>query len=37
VRVTYDPQFADFLAWHVIGTDPKIDAHYGWEDCALIE
>ena len=36
-RVTYDPQFADFLAWHVIASDPKIDAYYSWEDCTLIK
>jgi hypothetical protein len=37
VRVTFDPQFADFLAWHVIGEDPKINAHYAWSDCSIIE
>lgn len=34
VRVTFDPQFADSLAWHVLGEDPKIDAYFSMEDCS---
>ena len=37
VRITFDPKFADFYAWHVIGTDPKIDALFGWSDCQPIK
>lgn len=37
VRITFDPKFADYYAWRVIGSDPKIDALYGWDDCALIK
>lgn len=36
VRITFDPQFADQYAWHVIGTDPKIDAQYSMVDCSLL-
>jgi len=34
VRITFDPQFADDLAWHVLGEDPKLDAYYSMADCA---
>ena len=37
VRITFDPKFADYYAWRVIGEDPKIDALYAWEDCSLIK
>ncbi len=37
VRITFDPKFADFYAWRVIGTDPKIDALFGWSDCQPIK
>jgi hypothetical protein len=37
VRITFDPKFADFYAWHVIGSDPKIDALFGWSDCQPIK
>ena len=37
VRITFDPKFADSHAWHVLGDDPKINAHYAWEDCSLIK
>ncbi len=36
VRVTFDPQFASHEAWHVLGEDPKLDAHYAMADCAVI-
>jgi hypothetical protein len=37
VRITFDPKFADFYAWRVIGSDPKIDALFGWSDCQPIK
>ncbi len=37
VRITFDPKFADFYAWHVIGEDPKIDAHFSFQDCTPIK
>lgn len=37
VRITFDPKFADFYAWRVIGDDPKIDALFGWSDCQPIK
>lgn len=37
VRITFDPKFADYYAWRVIGSDPKIDALYSWEDCSIIK
>lgn len=37
VRITFDPRFADFYAWHVIGTDPQVDALYSWDDCSLVK
>jgi hypothetical protein len=37
VRITFDPQFANQYAWHVIGTDPKIDAHYSMVDCSPVK
>jgi hypothetical protein len=37
VRITFDPKFADFYAWRVIGSDPKIDQLYSWDDCSLIK
>lgn len=36
VRITFDPKFADYYAWHVIGSDPKVDALYSWDDCSPI-
>lgn len=37
VRITFDPKFADFYAWRVIGSDPKIDTLFGWSDCQPIK
>jgi hypothetical protein len=37
VRITFDPQFANQYAWHVIGSDPKIDAHYSMVDCSPVK
>lgn len=37
VRITFDPKFADFYAWRVIGSDPKIDQLFGWSDCQPIK
>lgn len=37
VRITFDPKFADFYAWRVISSDPKIDALFGWTDCQPIK
>lgn len=37
VRVTFDPKFADFYAWHVLSDDPAINANYSWDDCSLIK
>jgi hypothetical protein len=37
VRITFDPKFADFYAWRVIGEDPKLDALFSWEDCSPIK
>ncbi|MBP6836910.1 MAG: hypothetical protein KA190_06390, partial [Kofleriaceae bacterium] len=37
VRVTFDPKFADFYAWHVISSEPKLDALYSWDNCAVIK
>ncbi|MEZ4220507.1 MAG: hypothetical protein R3B13_06205 [Polyangiaceae bacterium] len=38
VRITYDPQFqnVNVPTWHVIGTDPKIDAYYSHVDCSEV-
>lgn len=35
VRVTFDPQWdwGEDQVWHVIGTDPKIDARYSMKNC----
>ena len=35
--LTFDPKFADYYAWRVMSDEPKIDALYGFEDCALIK
>jgi hypothetical protein len=37
VRITFDPKFADYYAWRVLGSDPKIDALYSWDDCSPIK
>lgn len=37
VRVTFDPKFADYYAWRVISSDPKIDTQYSFDDCSVIE
>ncbi len=37
VRVTFDPKFAQFYAWRVMSSDPKIDTLYAFEDCSIIE
>jgi hypothetical protein len=37
VRITFDPKFADYYAWRVIGTDPKLDVLYSWDDCSIIK
>jgi hypothetical protein len=37
VRITFDPKFADYYAWRVIGSDPKMDALFSWDDCAPIK
>jgi len=34
VRVTFDPQFASGESWHILGEDPKLDAHYSMADCS---
>lgn len=38
VRITFDPQFqnVNVPTWHVIGSDPKIDAYYSMADCSEI-
>ncbi len=38
VRVTFDPQFqnVNVPTWHVIGTDPQIDAYYSMADCSEV-
>lgn len=37
VRITFDPKFADFYAWRVLGDDPKLDALFSWDDCSPIK
>lgn len=37
VRITFDPKFADYYAWRVIGSDPKMDALFSWDDCSPIK
>jgi ribosomal protein S27E len=37
VRITFDPTFADYYAWHVISSDPKIDTQYAFSDCSVIQ
>jgi ribosomal protein S27E len=37
VRITFDPQSAQFLAWRVLGEDPKINAYFSFEDCSPIQ
>jgi hypothetical protein len=37
VRVTFDPKFADFYAWHVLNEELSINTNYAWEDCSIIK